>query len=65
MESMDYGMLYGQRWDCSMLASQRGMNKDFLTVCHSGCIFPLKKRGKERGECSVCTLGLAGLELKG
>lgn len=60
MESMDYGMLYGQRWDCSMLSSQRETNKAFLTAFHSDYILPLKKWGKGRGEHSVCTLGMAG-----
>lgn len=61
MNSMDYGMLYLQPWDCLMLPSQRGASKTFLSVFPSENIISLKKR---RGEHLICTLHLAELASK-
>lgn len=47
MDSMDYGMLYGQPWDCLVLPSQRGASKAFLTVFFSENIISLKKGGRK------------------
>lgn len=57
MESMDYGMLYGQCWDCLMLSSQRETNKAFLTAFHSDYILPLKKGGREGVNTPFVPLG--------
>lgn len=47
MDSMDYGMLYGQPWDRLILPSQRGASKALLTVFFSGNIISLRKGGRK------------------